>query len=96
MSRHDHHIPCPCGAELSDECPRCNSINPLGSMSIEPAIGSTAQPAPASGPDLLASLAVGVRLMDSHGIAPWSLHINRGERKVEAYIARADEIERTH
>jgi len=31
---HDHHRPCPCGAELADECPRCNSINPLGSMRI--------------------------------------------------------------
>jgi hypothetical protein len=50
-------------------------------------------PIPASGPDLLASLAVGVRLMDSHGIAPWSLHINRGERKVESYVAR-DELDR--
>jgi hypothetical protein len=50
-------------------------------------------PIPASGPDLLASLAVGVRLMDSHGIAPWSLQINRGERKVEASIAR-DELDR--
>jgi hypothetical protein len=48
----------------------------------------TAQPAPASGPDMLASLAVGVRLMDSHGIAPRSLHINRAERKAESYIAR--------
>ena len=38
MSRaHDHHQPCPCGAELADECPRCNRINPLGSMRIEPA-----------------------------------------------------------
>jgi len=32
----DHHRPCPCGAELSDECPRCNGINPLGSMRIGP------------------------------------------------------------
>ena len=29
-----HHQPCPCGAELADECPRCASINPLGSMRI--------------------------------------------------------------
>jgi len=40
VSRHDHHQPCPCGAELADECQRCMSANPLGSMRVEPAIGS--------------------------------------------------------
>jgi hypothetical protein len=50
----------------------------------------TAQPAPASGPDLLASLAVGVRLMNSHGVAPWSLYINRDSRAAESYIERVE------
>ena len=36
MSRHDHHRPCPCGAALADECPRCAATNPLGSMRIDP------------------------------------------------------------
>lgn len=37
----DHHQPCPCGAELDDECARCNAANPLGSMRIVPPIGSS-------------------------------------------------------
>jgi len=37
---HEHHFPCPCGAELADECPRCAHINPLGSMWVEPPVGS--------------------------------------------------------
>ena len=40
MSRHDHHVPCPCGAELADECPKCARTNPLGAVGIEPRIGS--------------------------------------------------------
>lgn len=30
----DHHFPCPCGAELADECPKCARANPFGSMRI--------------------------------------------------------------
>lgn len=40
MSSRDHHLPCACGAELADECARCLSTNPLGSMRISPPIGS--------------------------------------------------------
>lgn len=44
MSRSSgHHFPCPCGAELADECPSCARTNPLGSMRIEPGIGSIAE-----------------------------------------------------
>ena len=40
MSRWDHHPPCPNGCgELADEC-ACPNPNPLGSMTIEPPIGS--------------------------------------------------------
>ena len=31
-----HHFPCPCGAELADECPSCARSNPLGSMHLNP------------------------------------------------------------
>ena len=30
------HFPCPCGAELADECPSCARTNPLGSMRLNP------------------------------------------------------------
>ena len=44
MSRaSEHHFPCPCGAELADECPRCARSNPLGSMRVAPGIGSIAE-----------------------------------------------------
>ena len=37
MSRaYDHHRPCPCGAELADECPICAATNPFGSMRLDP------------------------------------------------------------
>ena len=42
MSRHwfDHHPPCPGGCnQLADEC-ACPRPNPLGSMRVEPPIGS--------------------------------------------------------
>jgi hypothetical protein len=29
-----NHYPCPCGAELADECPRCAQHNPFGSMRL--------------------------------------------------------------
>ena len=46
MSRHDHHPPCPNGCgELADEC-ACPSPNPLGSMTIEPPVGSEGRPVP--------------------------------------------------
>jgi hypothetical protein len=32
----DHHVPCPCGAELADECPSCAKSNPFGSMRLDP------------------------------------------------------------
>ena len=38
----DHHQPCPCGAELADECSKCSQINPLGSMRVQPPVGSKA------------------------------------------------------
>ena len=35
MSRaSDHHFPCPCGAELADECPKCAQSHPFGSMRL--------------------------------------------------------------
>lgn len=39
----DHHFPCPCGAELADECPKCARSNPFGSMRLSMSDPSPAQ-----------------------------------------------------
>ena len=74
MSRWDHHPPCPNGCgELADEC-ACPSPNPLGSMTIEPAIGSAARP--------------DVREVVLTVQMPWAFQIVLGHKDVENRVWR--------
>lgn len=42
MSSRDHHLPCPCGRELADECMCPRGLTwPPGGMSVEEPIGSS-------------------------------------------------------
>ena len=57
-------------------------------MSIQPT-----HPPRATAADLALAFVTVARVLDSHGIAPWSMHVNQGDLKCEVYVSR-DEFTR--